>query len=92
VIGGLFRRGPHQFDGQIAAVRVLAGAVADDALNPDPARWTEGTLVWRASQENNAAFAWSGGAMNAESGDPHGRAMADLCHVLLNSNDFLFLH
>ena len=33
-----------------------------------------------------------GGAAVVESSDPHTRAMTDLCHVLLNSNEFLYLH
>lgn len=33
-----------------------------------------------------------GGAAVADSSSPFARAMTDLCHVLLNSNEFLYLH
>ena len=93
VIGGLYRRGPHQFDGRIEGVRITAGVLADDALASDPARWTQaGGLVWTSAAPASAAFEWTGTAVVAESADPRGRAMTDLCHVLLNSNEFLTLH
>jgi hypothetical protein len=95
VIGGTFRRGASQFDGQIEALRIAAGALADEALSPDPTRWTtkaSNGVVWDAKRANTAVFEWQGGAAVAESSDPHTRAMTDLCHVLLNSNEFLYLH
>ena len=92
VIGGLFRRGPHQFDGQIDAVRIAAGRAVEDALASDPTRWPADGVVWTAARENPDLFAWSGGATGGESADPRLRAMADLCHVLLNSNEFMYLH
>ncbi|MEY2881838.1 MAG: hypothetical protein RLZZ15_4218, partial [Verrucomicrobiota bacterium] len=39
VIGGLSRRGPHQFDGRIDGVRVAPGLLDDTALAPEPSRW-----------------------------------------------------
>jgi mono/diheme cytochrome c family protein len=93
VIGGLYRRSPHQFDGRIEAARILAGTTPDDTLSADPARWpaTSG-VVWTANAPASAAFEWTGSATVAESADPRARALADLCHVLLNSNEFLTLH
>mgnify|MGYP001010034272 CR=1 FL=1 len=93
VIGGLYRRGPHQFDGRIEGVRVVGGGLAEDALTPETARWPASTgLVWTPAAPASAAFEWTGTAVVAESTDPRGRAMTDLCHVLLNSNEFLTLH
>ncbi len=93
VIGGLSKRTPHQFDGYISAMRLVHGALPEAALSPEPANWkAEHGLLWRANEKDSPAFAWSGGTTNAESRDPRERAMADLCHVLLNSNEFLYLH
>jgi len=66
--------------------------VPDAALSADPVRWPADGVVWRAQAELPAAFAWSGTAVGAETSDPRTRAMADLCHVLLNSNEFIYLH
>jgi hypothetical protein len=93
VIGGIVRRSAHQFDGQIEAVRIASSLHAEDGLQSDPARWaTPGVLVWNAKQPRPADFEWTGGVAVAESSDPKTRAMADLCHVLLNSNEFVYLH
>ena len=48
--------------------------------------------MWDAKRPNPTGFEWQAGTGNAESSDPYTRAMADLCHVLLNSNEFLYLH
>ncbi len=92
VIGGLNRRGASQFDGQIDAVRVVSGVLPDADLSSDPARWGVGGVAWQAKNGNVAGFEWAGGAALVESADPRVRAMTDLCHVLLNSNEFLYLH
>jgi hypothetical protein len=93
VIGGIFRRSAHQFDGEIRAVRIAAGVLADDALSRDPSRWSDaGAMVWDAQRAAAPGFEWTGGVSVAESPDPRARAMADLCHVLLNSNEFIYVH
>ncbi len=92
VIGGLHRRGASQFDGQIEALRIVAGVLPDEELSSDPARWGPAGVVWQAKNVNAAGFEWAGGAALVESADPRVRAMTDLCHVLLNSNEFLYLH
>jgi hypothetical protein len=93
VIGGLYRRSPHQFDGKIEAVHIVSGLLPDDTLSADPERWPEaGAMVWNGKRPNAPGFEWSGGATLAESADSRERAMADLCHVLLNSNEFVYLH
>lgn len=92
VMGGLARRTPHQFDGLISAVRIYSGAPAMEAMAADPKAWSGHGLIWRASDPLAQAFSWSGGTNNAESRDPQVRALADLGHVLLNANEFIYLH
>ncbi len=95
VIGGLSaKRGTGGFHGTIEAVRIAAGAAAADRLGADLSAWKGGTLAWDAKRAPDAkAFeAIAGAPVAIESADPRQRAMADLCHVLLNSNEFLFLH
>lgn len=94
VIGGLnARTAPHQWDGQIEALRVVAGTLPDNALSPDPAKWNEGLAIWRSGAPLDPQFAWSGSdARSVEPGDPHRQAMNDLCQVLLNTNEFFYLH
>jgi hypothetical protein len=93
VIGGLYRRGPHQFDGRIEGVRVAPGLLADGELAAEPARWPAlGAMTWDARRPLPAGFEWQAGLSSAESTDPRVRAMTDLAHVLLNSNEFLYLH
>jgi hypothetical protein len=92
-IGGLYRRGPHQFDGRIDGVRVAPGLLDDGALSAEPSRWPAlGAMTWDARRPLPAGYEWQAGASNAESPDPKVRAMTDLAHVLLNSNEFLHLH
>ncbi|MCX6952132.1 MAG: DUF1549 and DUF1553 domain-containing protein [Verrucomicrobia bacterium] len=93
VIGGTFRRSASQFDGQIEALRIAPTLLGDGALTGEPAKWpAKSGVVWDARRENAALFEWQAGTANAESADPYARAMADLCHVLLNSNEFLYVH
>jgi hypothetical protein len=93
VIGGIFRRSAHQFDGQIDAVRISSSLHTEDGMQSDPAKWaTTGVLVWNAKRPGAPDFEWTGGVAVAESTDPKTRALADLCHVLLNSNEFVYLH
>ncbi len=92
VIGGLSRRSAHQFDGEIVAVRIAAGLLPDTALSADPARWSADDLAWVAARKNGANFTWATDVGTPDSPDPRRRAMGDLAHVLLNSNEFLYLH
>jgi hypothetical protein len=93
VIGGLARRSPHQFDGTIDAVRIVPGLLAEHELARESGRWPAAAgVAWRARQPTGENFEWTGSATTAESADPRTRAMADLCHVLLNANEFVYLH
>lgn len=93
VIGGVNKRAPsHHWDGRIAAARVVRGLLPDMALSPDPTKWSAPALVaWNAKFGPGEQLAWSS-AENAEVIDPRKQALADLCHVLLNANEFLYLH
>jgi len=94
VIGGLNKRAPsHQWDGNIEAVRIAAGYLADKVLNADPEKWSAGFVIWRAADVLNSQLAWSGSDVKSvEDADPFRQAMNDLCQVLLNTNEFFYLH
>ena len=94
VLGGLSKRTPtRQWDGLIEALRIVPGYVADHALNVDPANWNAGFVVWRAADPPSPKFAWIDSDSGAsEENDPFRQAMTDLCKVLLNSNEFFYLH
>jgi hypothetical protein len=94
VIGGLNKRSPaHQWDGSIEAVRIVTGYVADKALSADPEKWSAGFVVWRSADPLNSQFAWNGSDVKSvEEADPFRQAMNDLCQVLLNTNEFFYLH
>ena len=49
-------------------------------------------MIWDARRPLPAGYEWQAGVSSAESPDPRVRAMTDLAHVLLNSNEFLHLH
>jgi len=93
VIGGVNKRAPsHQWDGRIEAARVVRGLLPDLALSPDPTQWNAPALVaWDAKAGAGEQLAWSS-VEAAEAVDPRKLALADLCHVLLNANEFLYLH
>ena len=59
----------------------------------DPAEWVEPSLVsWNAKTGAKHGLDWAGTRDAADSVDPHKQALVDLCHVLLNTNEFFFLH
>jgi hypothetical protein len=95
VLGGLNKRTPtHQWDGQHRGPAHRGGLHADKALNADPEKWSAGFVIWRAADPLNSQFAWSGSRhQDSRSGTiPIRQAMNDLCQVLLNTNEFFYLH
>jgi hypothetical protein len=92
-IGGLARRSAHQFEGVIEGVRIVPSLLGAADLEAEPARWpTLGAMTWHARTPLAPGQEWQAGASTAESADPRIRALTDLAHVLLNSNEFLHLH
>lgn len=94
VIGGLNKRSAaSQWHGQIEAVRVASSVLPDKSLNANPERWTDGFITWRSADPLTSQFEWSGSDKKiAEANDPYRQAMNDLCQVLLNTNEFFYLH
>ena len=93
-LGGLGKRNPtRQWDGQIEALRIIAGQSADNMLNTDPEKWKAGLFIWRAADPLRSQFTWSGADSIAGSEDaPLLKAMTNLCQVLLTTNQFFYLH
>lgn len=93
VIGGLNQRAAsHQWHGRIEALQIMTGGLQEDQINTNPAQWKKGILNWNALQKLPPELAWSGADSKTEINDPYKNAMVDLCHVLLNSNEFIYLH
>ncbi|MDI1314543.1 PSD1 and planctomycete cytochrome C domain-containing protein [Prosthecobacter sp.] len=94
ILGGLNKRTPtRQWDGQIEALRLVAGHADDSALNTDAEKWNAGLFIWRAADPPNSQFTWSGADTGApQENDPLLKAMTGLCQVLLTSNQFFYLH
>ena len=93
-LGGLSKRTPtRQWDGQIEALRIVAGHTADNALNTDPEKWHAGLFIWRAVDPPHSQFTWSGAdSQAAQEDDPLLKAMTGLCQMLLTTNQFFYLH
>ena len=94
VFGGLNKRAvPHQWDGRIEAVRVATGKLPEEQLtSADPTKWKSALVNWTASLGPSTQFAWSGADTKTEASDPYRQAMNDLCQILLNTNEFFYLH
>ncbi len=94
VIGGLHKRNPpHHWDGRIESLRILPTPLAQVPSEPDPARWNGGWIHWAPSRAGETLFARSGvEARSPGSTNPERQAMEDLCQILLNMNEFFYLH
>ena len=93
VVGGLNKRTTaHQWDGAIEALRLVSGPVAESEWTPDAAQWKGALTRWNAAKGPEAFWQVSGDGKVAESGSVFRQAMNDICQVLLNSNEFLYLH
>ena len=91
-VAGLAKRMPqHQWDGRIESLRVAAGALPEEALVPEPAKWTAALVRWEAAAGPGENLSWSGTETPAPKSSPGGAGLADLCHVLLNTNEFFYL-
>jgi hypothetical protein len=94
VIGGLHKRNaPHHWDGRIEALRIIAGTPSGAAPTPDHANWKDGFIQWAPTKTQGPAFTWNGADAKAvEPTNPFRQAMNDLCQMLLNTNEFFYLH
>lgn len=94
VVGGVHKRGPnHQWDGRIEALRIVRGLLADEALSAKVESWkAPALLTWNAKEGPGDTLLKASAEGPAEPVDPRKQAMVDLCHVLLNANEFFYLH
>ena len=94
VFGGLNKRLPaHQWDGFIYAARVIHGWLDDVAWGGPVDGWATGIARWIAGGPVVSGIQWSGVERHGvDPSDPRRRAMNDLCQVLLNANEFFYLH
>ncbi len=94
VIGGLSKRSPaHQWDGHIEAVQIAAGISQNESPTANPKNWPTGLVNWNAKAANNSPCSWAGSdAEPATTHDASRQALVDLCQILLNTNEFFYLH
>jgi hypothetical protein len=94
VIGGLSQRMPnHQWDGVIEGVRISEFEVSEspsETIFQTPL--IKGGAEW-VPEKNGPDFAWQGSSdTRSRSGGPSTEAMEDLCQILMNANEFFYLH
>jgi hypothetical protein len=93
VVGGLNKRAvAHQWDGGIEALRLVSGVLSEGERRPDASQWGASLTSWNAAKGPGLTWQVAGDGKVAEGGGPMRQAMNDLCQVLLNSNEFLYLH
>jgi hypothetical protein len=94
VVGGLFRRSvSHHWDGLIEAFQILNGNSFEKGIQGNPSLRKNSIVKWVADGEQDKAWAWSGEAgKGVDSVGPRTQAMSDLCQVLLNCSEFIYLH
>lgn len=94
VIGGINKRAAsHQWDGAIEAARIVRGILSDETLSSDPGRWEAQALAeWHVREALPDTLVWANADKTETTTDPHQRALVDLSHVLLNANEFFYLH
>lgn len=94
VVGGLFKRSvSHHWDGLIEAFQILSGNSFEKGNQGSPSLRKNSIVKWVADGEPNMSWAWSGEAgKGVDSVGPRTQAMSDLCQVLLNCSEFIYLH
>jgi mono/diheme cytochrome c family protein len=99
VIGGLGAGNGNLFDGLIDDVRISDTALKNEELlftSPSPGEHTMGYWKFEAAPTPYADSSAHGHDITAEKQkgkvkDPRFAALVDFCHILLNSNEFLYL-
>ncbi len=99
VIGGLGAGNGSLFDGLVDDVRLSDSALKNEELlftSPSPGEHTMGYWKFEATPNPYADSSGHGHDITAEKQkgkvkDPRFAALVDFCHILLNSNEFLYL-
>jgi hypothetical protein len=94
VIGGLHKRNPpHHWDGRIEGLRILQGVTTGGPSHAVPSHWNSGWMNWSPSKSADPSFVSSGSETKSpDAGSPARQALHDLCQVLMNMNEFFYLH
>jgi hypothetical protein len=98
-IGARAPNGTHLFDGLIDDVRISDIALPPERLLIADERASEHTAAWWKFEADPGVYADSSGHGNAiaprmveaPAEDPKMSALVDFCHVLLNTNEFLYV-
>ena len=98
-IGGRDRDPRGLWDGVVSRVTITRGSLGEEGLLVSKPQGSAGGCLFDAQAETIAStseprFFWerasTRSAVNSESADLN--ALTDLCHALINSNEFLYLH
>jgi len=98
-IGARSPEGQHCFDGLLDDVRISASALPQDQLLLFNERGSEQTVGWWKFEIDPGVYKDSSSRGNEISApmvedpgeNPRRAALVDFCHVLLNSNEFLYV-
>ncbi|MAS97047.1 MAG: hypothetical protein CMO55_27975 [Verrucomicrobiales bacterium] len=88
----------HLWDGQLARLVVSKGALPKEKLIIEKPDGRDRIIDWKfngpegAHPEPNTAWVKEPAKPSSQSNSPLFGAVTDFCHVLLNSNEFLYLH
>ncbi|MCG6156694.1 DUF1553 domain-containing protein [Rubinisphaera margarita] len=94
IVGGRHGSTRHRWDGLIDQVRITPKVLADDQLLLNSEELPSSTVAdWRfeKSLEDSSGKKHPLRSGGTTGGDPYEKALADLAHVLLNSNEFLYV-
>jgi hypothetical protein len=74
-------------------LRILTGPFAKVPVVSEPDRWSPGWIHWGPEKTGDPLFVRSGAETKSHgSSDPARRGMEDLCQILMNMNEFFYLH
>ena len=74
-------------------MQIALGTKQDESKSTDPTQWPAGLVSWNARAANNLPCAWAGSDSEPVAArDASRQALVDLCQILLNTNEFFYLH
>ncbi len=91
MIGGITGSKDDLFEGRIDAIRLSVGPLPGESPF-DWEQWEPSHFLWTSSQASHPSIVQRGVTLDKSERDPRRLAKVDLYHVLLNANEFFYLH